>query len=169
MHDPRHIGEVFGKLRHVAAVDDNQIRSPLGEFPLNCVMQLYLIQSKYRKRRPPEEGFERAQFYCQLADRRGTDGVYIRLQARDVGKVTGTIAEAEDMHYVPRGKVADLVERGYFVATVGWKRDPSAHVKNSHKWAVVVEEIRGRPAGRPWQPRRSANRWHGSSKCRSYH
>ena len=47
MHYPRHIGEVLGELRHVAAVDDDQVGLQLSEFFLDRVMQLRLVQSRH--------------------------------------------------------------------------------------------------------------------------
>ena len=47
MHYPRHIGEVIGKLRHVAAVDDDQVGPQLSEFYLDGVVQLRLIQGRH--------------------------------------------------------------------------------------------------------------------------
>jgi hypothetical protein len=47
MHDPRNVGEVRGKLRHVAAVDDDQVGPLLNEFFLDGVMQLRLVQSRH--------------------------------------------------------------------------------------------------------------------------
>ena len=71
MHDPRHTREMLGKLRHIAAVDDDQVRLQLGEFAPDRAMQLCLVQSRHRKRRPREKGLESAQLYRQFADRSG--------------------------------------------------------------------------------------------------
>jgi len=47
MDYPRHIGKVLGKLRHVAAVHDDQVGPQLGEFSTDGVMQLRLVQSRH--------------------------------------------------------------------------------------------------------------------------
>src|SRR5271168_1692536 len=47
MHYPRYIGKVLGKLRHVAAVDDDQVGPQLSEFSVDRVMQLRLVQGRH--------------------------------------------------------------------------------------------------------------------------
>jgi len=133
MHDPRHIRETLGKLCHIAAVDDYQIGPQFSELALDRAMQLCLVQRSHGKRHSRAERLQGSQLYRDLSDRGSANARCVSLQSGDIREVPQAVAEAEDVHFVSRGQVADLVERGDLVAAVRRKRDAPAYVKNPHR------------------------------------
>jgi hypothetical protein len=133
MYDPRHIRKMLGKLRDVAAIDDDEIGSQPSEFLLDRAMQPYFVQSSHRKRRSREERLERPQLYPNSADRSGSDALCAGLQARNIGEVLCAIAEAKDVDFVLRSEVTNFVKRGDLVAAVRRKRDAPAYIEDPHK------------------------------------
>src|SRR5215469_10679107 len=132
MHNPRRIGQSLSKLRHVAAVDDDQLGPELGGFAPDRAVQSRLIQRGDRKRRAGEKRPQRAQLDRQAADRGCRNALRTPSKPGNIGEVLFAVAEAEHMHFVAPGEVADRVERGNLVATVGRKRNAAAYIEDSH-------------------------------------
>ena len=49
LHDPRHLREMIGKLRSVAAVDYDQVGFQFGEFALDRGVQFRLVEGSHRQ------------------------------------------------------------------------------------------------------------------------
>ena len=133
LHDPWHLRKVLGELRHIAAVDDDQVRTQFVKFSPDRGVQLRLVEGRHRERFSTEQRLERPQLDRQRIYRSSSNACHILPKAGDVVEVLRPVAETEDMHLVPGREVTDLVEGGDLVAAVRRERDTPTDKENSHR------------------------------------
>src|SRR4029077_2764 len=116
-------------------------------------MQFRLGKGRHGERPPGDKRPERTQLAHPRLQRDSGHALRIITQARQVIEIAATVAEAEDVDFVLRREVADLVEGGDFVTPVGRERHALAYEEYSHRRTSAgppYRKFRVRRPDRPW-------------------